>query len=346
MQLLDGYLKAVAKGLPTAQREDIIRELSEDIRAEMNEKQAELGRPLSDTEQREILKRHGNPLLLAARYRQDDRTLTIGRELIGPALFPFYVKVLSFNLGLTFVIIGSIFTALVISGQRVGFGEIVSNALLQLFLQLSVVTLIFSLIQRHMIKAPDQWNLGAPRGLHLDLKIETGTPFGGKNNPCRVSRFESISFVIASAVALVWLKEVQLHPFLIFGPAAYFLKLAPIWSQAIPLIALLTCLEMGRALINFIRPDWTRFRSVAQVITGSASLAVVGLLINTGTWVTLADTADSGAYRRAAEIVNQTFRVGLMFSAAICVVQLVFRISRLLRAERKPASSSSIDVAG
>ena len=345
MQLLDNYLKAVAKGLPAGQREDILRELSDDIRSEMDEKEAELQRPLTEMEQQEILKRHGNPLLLAARYRHDDRRLVIGRELVGPALFPFYVKVLSFNLGLTFVILGTIFTALAIGGQRVGFGSIVSNALLQLFLQLSIVTLIFSLIQRSLNKAPDRWNPDAADGIPFDVKIKTRIQFGRKQDSGRVSRFESISIIIASAVALSWLKQVQLHPFLIFGPAAYFLKLAPIWLQALPLIAALAFLEMARAAVNFIRPDWIRFRMAMQVVTGAGGLAITVFLLSAGAWVTLADTAGSEKFLRAVQIVNQGFLYGLISGAVIAAVQLIMRIGRLLRPERKATSSSSVDLA-
>ena len=156
MNLVDRYLKTVAKALPEAQREDIIRELSEDIRSEMEDKQSELGRALTEAEQQALLKQRGNPLLLAARYHQDDRRVAFGRLLIGPVLLPFYIKVLSFNLGLTFVVIGTIFLALSLSGQPVHFNDIFSTCLLQLFIQLGVVTLIFSLIERHLTKHPDR----------------------------------------------------------------------------------------------------------------------------------------------------------------------------------------------
>ena len=66
MDLVDRYLKAVAKALPEAQREDIIRELTEDIQSEMEDKQSELGRELTEAEQESLLKQRGNPLLLAA----------------------------------------------------------------------------------------------------------------------------------------------------------------------------------------------------------------------------------------------------------------------------------------
>lgn len=51
MNLVVRYRKAVAKALPEAQREDIIRALSEDVRSEMEDKQSELGRPLTEEEQ-------------------------------------------------------------------------------------------------------------------------------------------------------------------------------------------------------------------------------------------------------------------------------------------------------
>src|SRR5215472_16193844 len=126
MELLDRYLKAVARALPAAQREDIIRELSEDIRSEMEEKESQLGRELTEAEQEGVLRQRGNPLLVAARYRQDHRTLAFGRQLIGPILFPFYIKVLSFNLGLTLIVIATIFVALGMSGEKISFNDILS----------------------------------------------------------------------------------------------------------------------------------------------------------------------------------------------------------------------------
>ena len=206
MDLVDRYLKAVANALPVAQRQDILSELSEDIQSEMDDKQSELGRALTEEEQQALLKQRGNPLLLAARYRQDHRSLAIGRQLIGPVLFPFYVKVLSFNLGISFAIIAAIFIALAVSGQKIGFQDIFSTCLLQLFIQLAIVTLIFSLVERHLSKHPDRWDLSGFRGgLRMGLKVEKNIdvqiPLGTPN----VSRFESVSIIVASGVALAQL---------------------------------------------------------------------------------------------------------------------------------------------
>ena len=344
METVDRYLKAVAKALPEAQREDIIRELSEDIRSEVEDKQSELGRPLTEAEQQELLKHRGNPLLLAARYHQDDRRVAFGRQLIGPVLYPFYIKVLSFNLGLTFVVIGTIFLALGMSGQRVGFNDIFSTCLLQLFIQLSVVTLIFSLIEKHLTKHPDRWNLsGKCGGVQLDIGKgrNVSLPIEGRQ---QISRFESVSIIIASAVALVWMTEVQNYPFLILGPAATFLKLAPIWYQVYFPIVLLTVFEIVRATINLVRPDWTLFRAVYSLFVHCGGLAVVYFLIRAGSWVMAADSAVGGTsgYAHAAQIVNQWIYYGLLVTAIFSAVMLFVRVARLTRQARKSGGSTRV----
>ena len=340
MNLLDRYLNAVAKGLPEAQREDIIRELSEDIRSEMEDKEAELRRPLTEAEQQAILKRRGNPALLAARFRQDHRSVAFGPQLIGPVLFPFYIKVLSFNLGLTFIIIGTIFFTLSVGGQNITFQAIFSSVLLQLLIQLSAVTLIFSLIQRHLNKYPDSWNLGGMGdGVHLDLKFASDMKLAQRADR-QVSRFESVSIIVASAVALVWLAEVRRHPFLIFGPAAYFLQLAPVWSRMYGAIVFLTSLGIVRAVINLFRPRWTRLRTLVSLVLEAASLAILCFLLKAGSWVAVADSAGShpSGYSRAAELVNQGIFYGLLIAAVISVAQLAQRIARLMRRQRNPSS--------
>ena len=341
MDLVDRYLRAVAKTLPEAQREDIIHELSEDIRSEMEEREDGLGRPLTEAEQQSVLKQRGNPLLLGASYRHDHRTVAFGRQLIGPVLYPFYIRVLSFNLGLTYLIIATIFVALGVSGQKVSFHEIFSTCLLQLFIQSSVVTLIFSVVERHLTKHPDRWDLSGVRGgLRLDLKMGTDfrVPLEG---PQRISRFESVSIIIASAVALVWMTEVQSYPFLILGPAATFLKLTPIWYRMYFPIVLLTVVEIVRATINLVRPDWMRFRAVVGVIVHGGGLAVVYFLIKAGSWVTALDSAPGG-YKGAMEIVNQVVYYCLWGTAALSAAMLVARVARLIRPRRQASGSASI----
>ena len=62
MEMIDRYLQAVKFAVPAAQRDDIMKELSDSILSQIEEKEAALGRPLSEDEQVEMLKKLGSPL--------------------------------------------------------------------------------------------------------------------------------------------------------------------------------------------------------------------------------------------------------------------------------------------
>src|ERR1700738_549158 len=141
MQIVDRYLQSVKTCLPKAQADDIIKELSENISSQIDDKEGKLGKTISEAEVEAILKQHGHPLLVASRYRQEQRSVSFRRQIIGPALFPFYIRVLTFNLGLTSVVLLVIFAALFAGGQPIG-------NFLQVFfyhplIQCAIVTVIF-----------------------------------------------------------------------------------------------------------------------------------------------------------------------------------------------------------
>src|SRR5260370_26481307 len=74
----------------------------------MEDKETELGRPLNEDEVADILKKHGHPMFVAARYRQT-------RQLIGSTLFPVYWFAVKIILG--FVGLGYVISALVLIAQ-------------------------------------------------------------------------------------------------------------------------------------------------------------------------------------------------------------------------------------
>ena len=343
MELVDRYLKAVGTYLPADQRDDILRELSEDIRSEMEEKENELARLLSEVEQEAILKQRGNPIRLAARYRQDHRTLAFGRQLIGPELFPFYIKVLSFNLGLTFAVVGIIFSALVFSGQKITFNDVFSTCAMQLCIQMGIVTFIFAMVEKHLNKYPDRWNLrSSGGGVHLDLRFEKNFRFKFASDARQVSRFESLSTIVASAVALAWLAEVQSHPFLIFWGAASFLKLAPVWSRMYVPIVALTSWNITRAAINLARPQWTRFRRISDIALQAAGLVLVAFLLRDGPWVALADGVGTPSENllRVVEITNRAILYSFLIAGVISAVTMVIKVVRLASDSRRSAPSA------
>lgn len=325
MQPLERYLKNLSQLLPAEQREDILRELSEDIQSEMDEKEAGLGRPLTESEQYEVLKRRGNPLQVAAGYTPNHGTFSFGRQWIGPVLFPFYIRVLTFNLGLTFLIVGAIFAALSLSGQQIHASDLFSNFLLQLFAQLTAVTVIFSLVEKHLGRQPHHWD---PQTVKVEVQERIKRDIHKKAR--EVSRFDSFAILIASTVTLMWMQALWSHPFFIFGPAASLIQLAPIWHRIyMPTVAIILA-AMLRAAINLPRPNWVRFRDVAAVVLDAAGLAIIYALIFAGTWVVPAAGADSNATAlHIVQAVNQWTPYGLWIVAAISLFQAIKNLLRL-----------------
>ena len=84
-------LQAVKRHLPWERQDDIIAELRANLEAQLEDKEAELGRPLTKEEAEQWLKQMGAPIQVAARYQRQ-------QYLIGPALFPTYSYVLKLAL--------------------------------------------------------------------------------------------------------------------------------------------------------------------------------------------------------------------------------------------------------
>jgi hypothetical protein len=326
MQIVDRYLKSVKTCLPAAQADDIITELSENIYAQIEDKESELKRSLTEAEVEGILKQHGHPLLVASRYRQEQRNVSFGRQIIGPALFPFYIRVLKFNLGLTSVVVLVIFAALFAGGQPIG--NLLGVFFYQLLIQFAIVTLIFWVMDQHFTKFPDRWD---PRKSYV---VRHPALTAREDGP-RIPRTKSISELIALVVALFWLHAVQHSQFLIFGPAAAFLHLSPRWNQLYLPINALILLAMINAGITLIRPDWVRFHWLMRITGTVGNLIVAYFLITTGdpiVMVTLGKTPDAA---RVAQIVNQTIYYGVWFSVVVLILQLAKDVRRLV--VRQPA---------
>jgi hypothetical protein len=267
--------------------------------------------------------------VVASRYRHDTRSVAFGRVFISPVLFPAYSKVLKFNLTLTFGVVVIIFAALFIAGQRPGVSDIFSVFLYQFVIQFSVITLIFSFADRHMEKHPDKWSATRPEAAQLGLDIaqqierDVVKGIGESMSPKPVSRSESISIIVASAAALVWLGAIRSYPFLIFGPAAHFLALGPGATQAYGLIAALTLVGMIRAFVNLIRPDWIRFRDLARIAMDSASVGMLLVLLRGGALV-VAKMPGTGDV--AASFINQSIFMALGVAAIVVAILVVVKL--------------------
>jgi uncharacterized membrane protein len=331
--ILEKYLNSVRSALPEAQRDDIVQELSENLHAQIEDKEAELDRPLTDAEIEAILKQHGHPMIVASRYNQDKRSVAFGPELIGPVVFPFYVRVLKFNLGISFVITFIVAVALFFSGHAMTAGNVIPAIFYQVVIQFAIVTLIFTGADRHFKKNPESWSYRDKQGgWHPAFSFDNPLKSKAKGDSGRVSRMDSVAQIVALGIALMWLRVAQGAPFLIFGPAAAFLKAAPIWHQFYWPVVGLACLGILQGLVNLIRPDWLRVMVAYRALTAIAWIVVAYFVLRAGPWVVLtSDASQAEGFRKTAEILNQIGTYAAVIFALIAVYNLIRHSRRLFR---------------
>jgi polyvinyl alcohol dehydrogenase (cytochrome) len=342
MTLLDRYLRTVGRFLPRARREDIIKELSENLRSRMEDVEAELGRPLTEADQAAILREFGNPLVVAAGYRGEELSLSFGRQLIGPLLFPLYAKILLINLGFAGAVLATNVSGLIVTGTPVTFVTI-DSVLLQLVIQFGIVTLIFVGVQAHLTRFPNQWDPQNPDDI-VDAKLwDCGKPgdfvSAKELNPKplnQVSRFESVAQIIGLSIYVSWLMAIARSTGVSDDLAASGLKFAPIWRHTLTPLLLLAFVGIAQSAINLFRPDWTWLRSVARVITGLAWLALLMVVWNSGDGlVVFADLAQPTEKTfQAVENFNRWFSYSLLIVAVCSLAILLVDVARLFRLRR------------
>jgi hypothetical protein len=340
-QILEKYLNSVRSCLPEAQRDDIVQELSENLHAQIEDKENELGRPLSDAEVEEILKQHGHPMVVASRYNQEKRSVAFGPELIGPAVFPFYVRVLKFNLGISAVVFFIVVVALFFGGHAMTAGDLLPAIFYQVVIQFAIVTFVFTVADRHFKKNPESWNYrNAKHPWHPAFSFENNSK--AKNNSGRVSRLDSVAQIVALGVSLIWLRIARGAPFLIFGPAAAFLRPAPIWHQFYWPVVGVACLGILQGLINLVRPDWLRLMVAYRALTAIGWIVILYFVLKAGPLVVLtSDAAQAEGFRRTADILNQMAPYFVVTAALVALYNLFRYSRRLLRISAAPKTDAS-----
>lgn len=323
MDLLDRYLHDVRTYLPKSlareQQDDITAELAENLRAQMDDHAVALGRPLGTAEEEAILQQHGHPMVVAGRYQMSQGRVAFGRELIGPVLYPFYLRTLAITMGISLAVYAAVAVALAIGDNPTTIGEAMTSVVMQVAIQFTAITAIFAAAEHYLPTM--RWSAqrspsaqSARRPAHTDS---------------RIPRLESLAEIVAIVALVAWLWLAYNQHVLLFGPALDAYRLAPVWQQ----VALPTLLVLGasvaQAAINLFRPGWVRLKRVVRVATDLAALGIVIYLLQADTWVMLAngDIAQGGA--------NDVVYFGLLFLAIGCGVAILLDGWKLLRGEQR-----------
>lgn len=321
MTQVDRYLETVGMFLPDRQKDDILNELSDAIRSRIEDMEAELGRPLSDAEQSDVLKTYGHPMSVASRYRPDTGgRLVFGKELIGPALFPLYVRVL----GISLLIALAVQIVLTITLQLPNDSTF-SRLVVQAVMQSAAVTAIFALIQRAAKESPERW----------EWLTGASAAIAPTSKQLRISRLESAVQIVLMTIFIIITNRVLLDPEAGIGP----FRLAPIWHTLYWPFIVVMAAGIVQSAISFVKPDWVRLQAATQVGFEVVSLTLIGLLLAAGSWVTLvapaaATAAEAQKLAEIAVYMDQFFLIGLVISVAISIYQLVQNVRRYRRLSR------------
>jgi hypothetical protein len=324
MDLLEHYVQAVRSFLPTAQQDDIAKELAENLQSQMDDRAAELGRPLTEAEQEAIFRQLGHPLIVAGRYQPNQVGLAFGRQMIGPALFPFYLRVLWFDLGLTLSVFLIALIALIIVGSPISVDGWKNAILLQIFLQFSVVTAIFAIVNYYLPTM--SWNAHRPPTLPPAFRQDL-LNLSRQRQP--VPRLESIAQIVALVVLLSAIRLLFSNQSVIFGTASHTYQLAAVWQRVTFPILGIFGIFIVQAMVNLFRPDWGRFRLIARLVADLIFLGVVVYILQSPQWVLLTHTSSAASVPLST--LNHYVAYGLWILVISLTVALLVTAWQLLR---------------
>ncbi|HME59042.1 MAG TPA: hypothetical protein VKF63_11945 [Terracidiphilus sp.] len=343
MDLLDRYLQAVKKHLPWQRQDDIIAELRANLEAQLEDKEAGLGRPLTTGEAEDWLRQIGPPRQVAARYQPQ-------QYLIGPVLFPTYWFVL--RTAVFWVTIAyAVGVAVQIAVRTPSWAAVLEGVLRVpevLLTTAASVTLIFAVIEYMSTRYPGRWPaLAAFPGDWTPSALPPAEKEAVRGEKPR-SRAHAIAAVIMIFLCLVWLLLLPHHPYVLLGPGVAYLSAspfqgAPVWWQAYWCVVAITLFQLIWRCIAIYRGRWQQQLSAERMAIAALGLIPLGLLLSIGdhAYITLRHPAlDQLRYGGALDSINKSIHLSLLLLCAINVLQLLWGLGRMsLDCYRKHAAA-------
>jgi hypothetical protein len=320
--LLARYLQAVGFWLPRATKGDILAEISEDLHSQIDDRAASLNRSLNDAEIAEILKQRGRPFVVAG-------TFLPRRQLIGPVMFPIYAFVLKIValcyllpwllVWLGFVIFDRSYLIRHAGGAFYGLGTF-WTLLWTLF---GAITFIFAMLDRTSTRSKfvSDWD---PRKLPKAHRKQ------------RNRKRADIVAVVFGILYVGWLLAVPDFPFLVLGPASFFVTAAPVWHTVYPLILILAVAGVLEPAISLLinLPVWER--PVFKLATNAFALWVVNILRHAPTYFT-AQGPQAQQYAVVTNLLVSIVLIGVAVGLTIALVVDAIKLIHSLLQRPSPA---------
>jgi hypothetical protein len=334
MNFLDRYLQAVKKHLPWQRQDDIISELRANLESQLEDKESELGRPLTEAEMEAWIKQLGSPLQMASRYLPQ-------QYLIGPALFPTYWYVLR----LVFVWATAIYA--LVNAVLLGLNGVTAEAVVRAIVRIPMViltsaawvTLVFAVLEFAARRYPLNC---AP----LMVKATGWEPDGlpGLDEPdADGKRPRSYAHAVAEFIFgllfLAWLLLVPSHPYLLMGPGMYYyaslpFRLAPVWMNFYWAAVGINVIQLAWSAYSLMSGDWQGPRRLQHLATKALAFVPLGLLLGAHDhllFVLKNPGADEARLAHTLYLANEGTHTALKIVLLICVVQCVWELVRVVR---------------
>jgi len=311
MQLLDRYLAAVARSLPKGQAADITAELRENLLSEIEEKEAGLGRKLTDKELEALLIAFGHPLTVAARYGKT-------RYLIGPEVYPFWFATLRVVFGIVAAILVVGLVIRIASGDaspdRIAMG--LAGIWPSLFTVFGIVTLVFAAMEwggkgRMKLK----WS---PRQLP--------PPRAPGRKPIQI-----VSEMVAGALVILWWLGLVQFAALVPIPPFVHIHLAHVWAGLFWPILAYWSVEMAINGLELARPGWTRLNAALSAAKNIAGCAILADLLQAGHWIDVNATVSPFALDQMRHGFDRGMQVGITITLLVIAFKAAADVWRLVR---------------
>ncbi len=333
MELLDRYLQAVKKHLPLRRQDDIIAELKANMESQLEDKESELGRPLTTGEAEDWLRQMGSPVLVASRYQPQ-------KYLIGPTIFPIYWYVLRMVF-LWATIVYVVVTAVVVPLTSPG-GQSVMEALLRLpgvlITVAAWVTAVFAAIEFVTAHYPEQCpSVVNPLAAWSPSKLPPlETEIAGQKKPRNFGT--AVAEAVFGFLFLVWLLLIPKHPFFLMGPGVFYLDISPfqlahVWWTFFWWILALNVLQLTWRCADLARGAWQRPGRAQHIVVKAFGLIPLGLLLampGHGYVLLKHPALDALRYGGTLSSINQSIHLGLLVTSAIVVLQLSWDIAKVI----------------
>jgi hypothetical protein len=316
MKLVDRYLAAIGRELPMRQSQEITAELRDVLMSKIEDREADLGRPMTDKEIEQMLIAFGHPLIVAGGYRKTP-------YLIGPELFPMWVATMRLVLTLwAAILVVSLFIAAVSTPSATPqwvldkAGQAFWPGLIFIF---GVVTMVFAFNER-MGKYRFKLNFNTRR-------LPPARARGQGRKPAQV-----ISEVVMGAIALAWWMGLIRFRAIMPIPAFLGVHLASTWDAFRAPIAAYLLVEIAINGLELLRPGWARLNASLSLAKSLAACVIMAMVLQAGHWVEIDAPSLSVGVR---EMIRQGFdhgmHIGLMVTVVVFAVKAGADAVRLWR---------------